>query len=134
MQAELTPLDGQEAIGITFTDEPVTAFGGLAFLRNTGISWCRVVARMRAGPVRAGAKERSGAWRRAPSHDVGVLHPRTNLTRSRRSGGRPADAGPEGLVVPRSQSPGFTSRKMGARRRNPAPVIRPSPMVALALG
>jgi len=31
MQAELTPLDGQKAIGITFTDKPVTAFGGLAF-------------------------------------------------------------------------------------------------------
>jgi hypothetical protein len=30
MQAELTPMDGQKAIGITFTDKPVTAFGGLA--------------------------------------------------------------------------------------------------------
>jgi hypothetical protein len=30
MQAELTPIDGQKAIGITFTDKPVTAFGGLA--------------------------------------------------------------------------------------------------------
>lgn len=30
MQAELTPLNGQKAIGITFTDKPVTAFGGLA--------------------------------------------------------------------------------------------------------
>jgi len=30
MQAELTPMGGQKAIGITFTDKPVTAFGGLA--------------------------------------------------------------------------------------------------------
>jgi len=30
MQAELTPLNGQKAIGITFTDKPVTAWGGLA--------------------------------------------------------------------------------------------------------
>ncbi len=30
MQTELTPMDGQKAIGITFTDKPVTAFGGLA--------------------------------------------------------------------------------------------------------
>lgn len=30
MQAELTPLDGAKAIGITFTDKPVTAWGGLA--------------------------------------------------------------------------------------------------------
>ena len=30
MRAKLTPLDGQKAIGITFTDKPVTAFGGLA--------------------------------------------------------------------------------------------------------
>ena len=30
MQAELTPLGGHKAIGITFTDKPVTAFGGLA--------------------------------------------------------------------------------------------------------
>src|SRR5512139_1815484 len=30
MQAKLTPMDGQKAIGITFTDKPVTAFGGLA--------------------------------------------------------------------------------------------------------
>jgi len=30
MQAELMPMDGQKAIGITFTDKPVTAFGGLA--------------------------------------------------------------------------------------------------------
>jgi hypothetical protein len=29
MQAELTPMGGQKAIGITFTDKPVTAFGGL---------------------------------------------------------------------------------------------------------
>jgi len=27
---ELTPMDGQKVIGITFTDKPVTAFGGLA--------------------------------------------------------------------------------------------------------
>jgi len=30
MQAQVTPLDGSKAIGITFTDKPVTAFGGLA--------------------------------------------------------------------------------------------------------
>ncbi len=30
MQAEITPLDGAKAIGITFTDKPVTAWGGLA--------------------------------------------------------------------------------------------------------
>ena len=30
MHAELTPLDGAKAIGITFTDKPVTAWGGLA--------------------------------------------------------------------------------------------------------
>jgi len=30
MQAELAPLDGAKAIGITFIDKPVTAFGGLA--------------------------------------------------------------------------------------------------------
>jgi hypothetical protein len=30
MQAQLTPLDGQKAIGLTFTDKPVTALGGLA--------------------------------------------------------------------------------------------------------
>jgi len=30
MQAQLTPLGGQNTIGITFTDKPVTAFGGLA--------------------------------------------------------------------------------------------------------
>jgi hypothetical protein len=30
MHAELTPLNGQKAIGITFTDKPVTAWGGLA--------------------------------------------------------------------------------------------------------
>jgi hypothetical protein len=30
MQAALTPLNGQKAIGITFTDKPVTAWGGLA--------------------------------------------------------------------------------------------------------
>src|SRR3990170_5022720 len=30
MQAQVTPLDGTKAIGITFTDKPVTAFGGLA--------------------------------------------------------------------------------------------------------
>lgn len=30
MQTEITPLDGSKAIGITFTDKPVTAFGGLA--------------------------------------------------------------------------------------------------------
>ena len=30
MQAQVTPLDGAKAIGITFTDKPVTAFGGLA--------------------------------------------------------------------------------------------------------
>lgn len=30
MQMELTSLGGQKAIGITFTDKPVTAFGGLA--------------------------------------------------------------------------------------------------------
>jgi hypothetical protein len=30
MQAELTPLHGQNAIGITFTEKPVTAWGGLA--------------------------------------------------------------------------------------------------------
>jgi hypothetical protein len=30
MHAKLTPLGGQKAIGITFTDKPVTAFGGLA--------------------------------------------------------------------------------------------------------
>jgi hypothetical protein len=30
MQAELTPLNGQKAIGITFTEKPVTAWGGLA--------------------------------------------------------------------------------------------------------
>ena len=30
MQAELTPLDGAKAIGMPFTDKPVTAFGGLA--------------------------------------------------------------------------------------------------------
>ena len=30
MQTELTSLGGQKAIGITFTDKPVTAFGGLA--------------------------------------------------------------------------------------------------------
>ena len=29
MQAELTPMGGQKAIGITFTDKPVTAFGDL---------------------------------------------------------------------------------------------------------
>jgi len=30
MQAELTSMGGEKAIGITFTDKPVTAFGGLA--------------------------------------------------------------------------------------------------------
>ncbi len=30
MQTQVTPLDGSKAIGITFTDKPVTAFGGLA--------------------------------------------------------------------------------------------------------
>lgn len=30
MQAQITPLDGTKAIGITFTEKPVTAFGGLA--------------------------------------------------------------------------------------------------------
>jgi len=30
MQAQVTPLDGSKAIGVTFTDKPVTAFGGLA--------------------------------------------------------------------------------------------------------
>src|SRR5512136_2596284 len=30
MQTELTPLNGAKAIGITFTDKPVTAWGGLA--------------------------------------------------------------------------------------------------------
>lgn len=30
MHAELTPMGGRKAIGITFTDKPVTAFGGLA--------------------------------------------------------------------------------------------------------
>lgn len=30
MQAQVTPLDGSKAIGITFTDKPVTAFGRLA--------------------------------------------------------------------------------------------------------
>jgi len=30
MQAELPSLDEQKAIGITFTDKPVTVFGGLA--------------------------------------------------------------------------------------------------------
>ncbi len=30
MHAQVTPLDGTKAIGITFTDKPVTAFGGLA--------------------------------------------------------------------------------------------------------
>lgn len=30
MQAQVTPLDSSKAIGITFTDKPVTAFGGLA--------------------------------------------------------------------------------------------------------
>ena len=28
MQAQVPPLDGSKAIGITFTDKPVTAFGG----------------------------------------------------------------------------------------------------------
>ncbi len=30
MQVELMPMDGQEPIEITFTDEPASAFGGLA--------------------------------------------------------------------------------------------------------
>jgi hypothetical protein len=30
MHVELTPLDGTTAIGITFMDKPVTAWGGLA--------------------------------------------------------------------------------------------------------
>ncbi len=30
MQTQVTPLDGSKALGITFTDKPVTAFGGLA--------------------------------------------------------------------------------------------------------
>ncbi len=30
MQAQVTPLDASKATGITFTDKPVTAFGGLA--------------------------------------------------------------------------------------------------------
>ena len=30
MQAQATPLDGTKAIGITFTDKPLTTFGGLA--------------------------------------------------------------------------------------------------------
>ena len=30
MQAQVTPLDGSKALGITFTGKPVTAFGGLA--------------------------------------------------------------------------------------------------------
>ncbi len=30
MQTAVTPLDGSKAIGISFTDKPVTAFGGLA--------------------------------------------------------------------------------------------------------
>lgn len=30
MQAQVTPLDSTQAIGITFTDTPVTPFGGLA--------------------------------------------------------------------------------------------------------
>jgi len=42
MQAELMPMDGQKAIGITFTDKPVTAFGGLAlfvaFAQRLGLS------------------------------------------------------------------------------------------------
>ena len=42
MQAELMPMDGQKAIGITFTDKPVTAFGGLAlfvaFTQRLGLS------------------------------------------------------------------------------------------------
>ena len=42
MQAELMPMDGQKAIGTTFTDKPVTAFGGLAlfvaFAQRLGLS------------------------------------------------------------------------------------------------
>ncbi len=30
MQTQVTPLNGSKAIGITFTDKPITAFGGLA--------------------------------------------------------------------------------------------------------
>lgn len=30
MHSQVTPLDGSQAIGITFTDKPVTAFGGMA--------------------------------------------------------------------------------------------------------
>lgn len=42
MQAQVTPLDGSKAIGITFTDKPVTAFGGvalfIAFAQRIGLA------------------------------------------------------------------------------------------------
>ncbi len=42
MQPQVTPLDGSKAIGITCTDKPVTAFGGLAlfvaFAQRTGLA------------------------------------------------------------------------------------------------
>ena len=45
MQAQVTPLDGAKAIGITFTDKPVTAFGGLA-LFVTFAQWIGFAAKL----------------------------------------------------------------------------------------
>lgn len=42
MQAQITPWDSSKAIGITFTDKPVIAFGGVAlfvvFARRIGLA------------------------------------------------------------------------------------------------
>ncbi len=47
MQAELTSVDRQGALGITFTDKPVTAVGGLALFRAFA-RWIRLARTLQA--------------------------------------------------------------------------------------